>query len=86
MGLTYTNSIVNLYLFIYLKKIIRNYVLHFFTDYKLLTIHSNIVNILETEQVELVENLHPNFLPYRFLHNLQPFFYGKTIFFFQKKK
>ena len=31
------------------------------------------------EQVELVENLHPNYLPFQFLHNLQPFlYYGKN--------
>ena len=34
--------------------------------------HNNIVKISEkNEQAELVENLSPIYLPYRFLHNLQ---------------
>ena len=36
--------------------------------------HKNIVKISEkNEQAELVENLHPSYLPYRFLHNLHSF-------------
>ena len=31
------------------------------------------------EQVKLVENLHPNYLPYQFLHILQPFLLWKKI-------
>ena len=33
-------------------------------------------NFRNFEQVELVENLHPNYPPYGFLHNLQPFLLG----------
>ena len=41
---------------------------------KLLMFHSHIVKISETiEQAELVENLPPSYLPYRFLHNLHSF-------------
>ena len=36
--------------------------------------HNNIVKISEkNEQADLVENLPPNYLPYRFLHNLHSF-------------
>ena len=36
--------------------------------------HDNIVKISEkNEQGELVENLPPSYLPYRFLHNLHSF-------------
>ena len=36
--------------------------------------HNNIVKISEkNEQAELVENLPPKYLPYKFLHNLHSF-------------
>ena len=49
--------------------------------------HNNIVKISEkNEQVELVENLAPNYLPYRFLHDLASFLLWEKvkIFYFEK--
>ena len=46
----------------------------FFTEFELLMFQNNIVKISEKiEQVELVENMPPSYLPYRFLHNLHLF-------------
>ena len=46
----------------------------FFAEFKLLTFHNNIVKISEkNEQPELVKNLPPSYLPYKFLHNLHSF-------------
>ena len=46
----------------------------FFAEFKLLMFHNNIVKISEKiEQVKLVENLHPSYLPYKFLHNFHSF-------------
>ena len=53
----------NIYIFFFLI---------FFAEFKLLMFHNNIVKISENiEQAELVENMPPSYLPYRFLHNLQ---------------
>ena len=72
MGLTNAISIVNwifgliiyifIFLFIYFLYIKKNMFLLFFADFKLLMFHNNIVKISEnSEQVELDENLHPNY-------------------------
>ena len=48
----------------------------YFAEFELLRFHNNIVKISEIhciEQVELVENLAPSYLPYRFLHDLASF-------------
>ena len=51
-----------------------NIFLFFFVGFKLLMFHNIIVKISEkNEQEELVENLPPNYLSYRFLHNLHSF-------------
>ena len=44
-------------------------------------LHNNIVKILEkkNEQAEPVENLPPNYLPYRFLYNLHLFLLWKKV-------
>ena len=70
MSLTYAISTVT----VFLEKFYHNFLL-FFTDFELLILHNNIVKISEilNRWVELVVSLHPNYLPYRFLHNLQPF-------------
>ena len=53
---------------------LRKYFLLFFTEFELLMFHKNIVKISEkNEQVDLVENWPPSYLPNRFLHNLHPF-------------
>ena len=50
--------------------------LFFFAEFKLLMFHNNIVkNVRKIEQVELVDNLPPSSLPYRFLSNLHSFYY-----------
>ena len=50
------------------------YFLLFFAEFELLMFHNNIVKISEkTEQVKLVENLPPSYLPYKFLHNFHSF-------------
>ena len=50
----------------------------FFAEFEELMIQNNIVKISEkNEQGELVENLPLSYLPYRFLHNLHSFYYGK---------
>ena len=44
---------------------VRKYFLLFFDEFELLMFHNNIVKISEKiEQVELVENLAPSYLPY----------------------
>ena len=53
---------------------LRKYFLLFFAEFRLSMFHDNIVKISEkTEQVELVENLPPSYLPYRYLHTLPSF-------------
>ena len=58
---------------------LRKYFSLFFAEFELLLFHKNIVKIFKKhEQVEHVENLPPNYIPYKFLHNLHSFFfYGK---------
>ena len=63
MGLTCTISIVN---WIFLDLFF--FFLLFFTDFNLLKFHNNTGKL--SEQMELVENLHPKYLPCRFLHIL----------------
>ena len=44
--------------------------------------HNKIMkNFRSFEQVKLVENLHQNYLAYRFWQKLLPFYYGKMTFF-----
>ena len=81
-------SIVKYFVFEFLSKEI---FLLFFAEFKLLMFLNNIVKISEKiEQAELVENLPPSYLPYRFLHNLHSFllYNGKseTIWFFKKQR
>ena len=47
------------------------YFLLFFAEFELLLFHNNIVKKIrkKNEQAELVENLPPSYLPYKFLHN-----------------
>ena len=53
---------------------LRKYFLLFFAEFKLLMFYNNIVKISEKfNQAQRVENLPPNYLPYRFLHNLHSF-------------
>ena len=53
---------------------LRKYFLLFFFEFELLMFHNSIVEILrKIKQVKLVENLAPNYLPYRFLHDLASF-------------
>ena len=59
---------------IFLNFCVRKYILLFFAEFKLLIFHNNIVKISEkTEQAELVENLPPSYLPYKFLDNFHSF-------------
>ena len=53
----------------------------FLTEFKLLMFHNNTVKFSEKkiEQAELVENLLPSYLSYRFLHNLQSFLLGEKV-------
>ena len=53
---------------------LRKYFLLFLVEFKSLMFHNNIVKISEKiQQAELVENLPPSYLPYKFLHNLHSF-------------
>ena len=53
---------------------LRKYFLLFFVEFELLMFNNNIVKISEkNEQVELVESLALNYLPYKFLHDLASF-------------
>ena len=54
---------------------LRKYFLFFFAELKLLMFYNNIVKISEKLNllVELIENLAPSYLPYRFLHDLASF-------------
>ena len=68
IGLTNAISIVK---WLFFKLLSKKYFLLFFAEFELNMFHNNIVNISEkNEQAELVENLPPSYLPYRFLHNL----------------
>ena len=63
-----------IYKVIFLNFCLRKYFLFFFAELELLMFHRNTVKISEkNEQVELVENLLPSYVPNRFLHNLHPF-------------
>ena len=58
---------------------LRKYFLLFFAEFKLLIFHNNLgENFRKIEQVELVENLPPSYLPYKFLHNLHSFLPVRT--------
>ena len=58
--------------YIFLKN--KYLLLVFFAEFESITFHNNIVEVSEkNEQAELVENLPPSYLPYRFLHNLHSF-------------
>ena len=53
---------------------LRKYFLFFFAEFELLLFYNNIMKISEKlKKVELVENLPPSYLPYRFLHDLVSF-------------
>ena len=56
---------------------LRKYFLRFFAEFEILSFYNNIVKISKkkkkNEQVEVVENLAPSYLPYRFLHDLASF-------------
>ena len=53
---------------------LRKYFLFFFNEFELLLFHKQYcVNFRKIEQADLVENLPPSYLPYRFLHNLCSF-------------
>ena len=77
MGLTNAISIVNwtLLFFLFLNRKLFSFFLLFFSDFKLLMFHNNIVKIPEilnkTELVEILPQVH--ILPYHFLYILQTF-------------
>ena len=59
---------------IFLNICLRKYFLLFFAEFELLTFYNNIMKISKKmEKVELVENLAPSYLLYRFLHDLASF-------------
>ena len=59
---------------IFLDFCLSKHFLLFFAEFELLMFHNNIVKISEKiEQVKLVENLPPSYLPYKFLHNFHSF-------------
>ena len=56
---------------IFWKFCVRKYFLLSFAEFELLMFHNNIVKMSEKiDQVKLVENLAPSYLPCRFLHDL----------------
>ena len=78
-------SIVKRFMDILYKKYILFYFLFFADDFIIDTPEKYMYceHFRELEQTELVENLSPVYLPYRFLHNLQPLYCeGKS----EKKK
>ena len=71
IGLTYAISIVKWF---FCNFCLSNLFLLFFAEFELLMFHNNIVKISEKiEQLKLVENLPPSYLPYKFLHNFHSF-------------
>ena len=56
---------------------LRKYLFLFFAEFELLMFHNNIVEISVKMEYELVENLPPSYLPYRFCITCIHFYYGK---------